>query len=147
MEQTPLIKSDRVFVPLRPIFEALGAEVGYEADTKTVTADKEGKHVEFNVGSTEVKVTDNGALNKMTIDAPSFIESSRTYVPVRFAAQALGCSVGWDGTEKAVIIADKEAFIKENGASFVLQIKFPNSQIRLLPKNQKFQALSISQQQ
>ena len=115
---TPLIKSDRVFVPLRPIFEALGAEVGYEADTKTVTANKEGKHVEFNVGSTEVKVTDNGALNKMTIDAPSFIESSRTYVPVRFAAQALGCNVGWDGTEKAVIIADKEAFIKENGASF-----------------------------
>lgn len=120
---TPLIKSDRVFVPLRPIFEALGAEVGYEADTKTVTADTEGKHVEFNVGSKEVKVTDNGALNKMTIDAPSFIEGDRTYVPVRFAAQALGCNVGWDGSEKAVIIADKEAFVKENGSSFEIANK------------------------
>ena len=42
------------------------------------------------------------------------------YVPVRFAAQALDCNVGWDSENSAVIIIDKDKFIADNGSSFEL---------------------------
>ncbi|MBQ6893260.1 MAG: copper amine oxidase N-terminal domain-containing protein, partial [Clostridia bacterium] len=33
---------------------------------------------------------------EVALDAPAFIESSRTYMPVRFVAEKLGATVGWD---------------------------------------------------
>lgn len=41
-------------------------------------------------------------------------------MPVRFAAQALDCTVGWDSENSAVIIIDKDKFIADNGGSFEL---------------------------
>ena len=115
-----VIKNDRVFVPVRSIFEALGADVEYSPSAKTVTAIDGDKTVTFAVGGDIVSVTENGALNKITTDAPSFILNDSTYVPVRFAAQALDCTVGWDSENSAVIIVDKDKFIADNGGSFEL---------------------------
>ena len=40
----------------------------------------------------------------VTRDAASFIESSRTYLPFRFAAEIAGTKVDWDGEPKKGII-------------------------------------------
>ncbi len=115
-----IIKDDRVYVPVRSIFESLGADVEYSASAKTVTALDGDKTVTFAVGGDIVSITENGALNKITTDAPSFISDDTVYVPVRFAAQALDCTVGWDSENSAVIIIDKDKFIADNGGSFEL---------------------------
>jgi len=39
-----------------------------------------------------------------TLDAAPYIKNSRTMVPVRFITEGLGASVGWEGTEKKVMI-------------------------------------------
>lgn len=121
----PIVKNNRAYVPVRSIFESLGADVEYSASAKTVTAIDGDTNVTFAVGGDVISITENGALNKITTDAPSFISGDTVYVPVRFAAEAFNCSVGWDSENSAVIIIDKDKFIEDNGGSFELanQIK------------------------
>ncbi len=116
----PIVKNNRAYVPVRSIFESLGAEVEYSASAKTVTAIDGDTNVTFAVGGDEISITENGMLNKVTTDASSFKNGDTVYVPVRFAAEAFNCSVGWDSENSAVIIIDKDKFIEENGGSFEL---------------------------
>ncbi len=98
----PVIKEERTMLPARFVFEKLGAKVGWDEKTKTVTITSEdGKTViEIPIGSPIVTV--NG--EKVTLDSPAFIENSRTYTPVRFIAEALGAEVEWDAKTQEVTI-------------------------------------------
>ena len=49
---------------------------------------------------------------KIETDAPAFIESDRTLVPVRFISEALGYKVDWKADERKVVITKENA--KEN---------------------------------
>ncbi len=95
----PFIENSRTMVPLRAIFEALGAEVKWDGDTKTVTAKKNG---------TEIKLVIDGAAYKngelMELDTPAKIINNRTVVPLRFVAESFECQVTWDGDTRTVII-------------------------------------------
>ena len=96
----PVIENGRTLVPMRAIFEALGAEIKWDDATKTVTGTKGDVSVVLTIGNTLAKV--NG--NEVTLDVPAKIVSDRTMVPVRFISESLGCNVGWDDTTKTVII-------------------------------------------
>lgn len=103
-EQPPVIIGGRTMVPMRAIFEALGAKVTWDNATRTVTATK---------GHTEVKLTiDSDIIHKdgttMKMDAKALIVNSRTMVPVRFVANAMGALVEWDPKTYTVIIASAE---------------------------------------
>ncbi len=88
----PVMKDDRVYIPFRAVFEALGAEVAYDAASKTVTAKRSNRTVSFYSGATAI--CDGWCDHSM--DAQAFVQDGRTFVPVRFASQALGAAVGWD---------------------------------------------------
>ena len=96
----PFMKNNRVFVPLRAVFESLGAEVLWEDDTQTVTAKKGSAYVEFSIGDTVALV--NGEMRLM--DSPSFLLNSSTMVPIRFISEALGARVDWIEQNTVVII-------------------------------------------
>ncbi len=104
----PQIVNDRTFLPVRAVFEAMGATVDF--NDGVVTAVRGGKTVKMTIDSTEASVTENGETTALTMDVAPFIDAklSRTYVPVRFAAQALGANVGWDGGARTVVIVDTE---------------------------------------
>lgn len=104
----PQIVNDRTFLPLRAVFEAMGAEVGY--DNGVVSATRGDTSVSMTIGSTQALVTKNGVTTELAMDVAPYIDPAlgRTYVPVRFAAQALGASVGWDNAERTVVIVDTE---------------------------------------
>ena len=95
----PFIENSRTLVPLRAIFETLGAEVKWDGATKTVTAQKNG---------TEIKLVIDGAAYKngelMELDTPAKIINNRTVVPLRFVAESFECQVTWDGDTRTVII-------------------------------------------
>jgi hypothetical protein len=88
----------RTMVPMRAIFETLGAAVIWDEATKTVHAERGGRQVTLQIGSTEAVV--DGSIRSMDV-APA-IRQGRTYVPLRFVAEALNSSVNWDSQERKV---------------------------------------------
>lgn len=120
----PILSGGRTFVPFRAVFEAMGAEVSFNDESHTVTAVRGDTTVRFTVGQSSVEVTTAGKTETVKTDAASIIKGSRTLVPVRFAAQALGCNVGWDADDKTVVIVDVDALIRENGGEFTLMDKY-----------------------
>lgn len=96
----PASISGRTMVPFRKIFEALGAEVGWDADTKTVTGKKAGIEIILKVGSKEALV--NGEAKELDVAVTTI--GGRTMVPVRFISSYLGCNVQWDENTRTVII-------------------------------------------
>lgn len=99
--QKPIEKQGFVLVPLRGVFERLGARVAYEASTKTIRAVKGSTEVALTLGSTDALV--NG--QKRTLALPAFTENGTTLVPLRFVSEALGAQVGWRGASRTVVIA------------------------------------------
>ena len=97
----PQILNDRVVVPLRAIFEMMGAEVNWNDETKTVTATKEGVAVVLTVG--DLNPTVNGKV--VEIDQPGVIVDGRTLAPLRFVAEAFGGTVTWDGDTRTAGIS------------------------------------------
>ena len=106
----PVIQNDRVFIPFRSVFEALDAtDITFDGATQAITATKEDTTITFTVGDPVITITTPEGSTTETTDAPSFIQNDRAYVPVRFAAQALGCTVGWDANTTTAILIDPEA--------------------------------------
>ena len=94
----PIERTGRVFVPLRGIFERLGATVVYSAGT--INATKSGTTVSLHIGSTQATL--NGQIQYL--DVAPFIVGATTYVPLRFIAQSLGANVGYDNATRVVAI-------------------------------------------
>ncbi|MBE7053619.1 MAG: hypothetical protein E7391_05015 [Ruminococcaceae bacterium] len=100
MDQSPIIVEGRTLVPLRAIFEALGAKVEWDDLSKTATGIKDGNEIKIQINNAVAKV--NG--KDVTLDVPAQIVNSRTLVPVRFISESLGLKVDWDDATKTVII-------------------------------------------
>lgn len=96
----PIIKDGRTLVPLRSIFEAMGARVSWDGRTRTITATNGITNISLAVDS------DIMYRNDMTIqlDVPAQIYNDRTMVPVRAIAEAFGADVKWDADTRTVNI-------------------------------------------
>jgi hypothetical protein len=96
----PLTRDGRVFVPLRGVFENLGASVVYA--NGTINAQGNGHAVQLRIGSNQAVVDGNG----QQIDVAPFIVGASTYVPLRFVSQALGATVNYDGGNHIVALTN-----------------------------------------
>ena len=98
------IDNGSTMVPMRDIFERLNAEVEWNGDTKTITANKKDTTICLQIDSdTLVK---NGVSEQL--DAVPVIVDDTTFVPVRAVSQALGGNVSWDGDTQTVYITSDE---------------------------------------
>ncbi|RYG21525.1 copper amine oxidase N-terminal domain-containing protein, partial [bacterium] len=88
----PMVYRGRVMVPMRGIFEALGATLTYDPTTRTVQAQRNNEAVELTFGSKIAKK--NGA--EILLDTPPSIIKNVTYVPMRFIAESLGAKLSYD---------------------------------------------------
>ena len=104
MDQPPVLVNDRTLVPVRAIFEALGAKVDWNNDTNTATGELNGTTVEIQIENTVAKV--NG--KDVTLDVPAKLISDRTLVPVRFISESLGAKVDWEDATQTVVITMEE---------------------------------------
>src|SRR3989304_3420642 len=91
-DQPPRNVGGRVLVPLRGVFERLGAFVQWEPRARTVIAGRPGTQVVLVIGNPRAAV--NG--RPVSLDVPPLIIGGRTLVPLRFVSQALGARVGWE---------------------------------------------------
>ncbi|WP_079912988.1 copper amine oxidase N-terminal domain-containing protein [Paenibacillus sp. 32352] len=98
--QPPVIQNNSTLVPLRGIFESLGATVEWNAETETVTATKDRTEVSLRVGKEVAYV--NGKQVKLA--APSVRINDSTMVPLRFVSEVFGGTVKWDNDTQTAYI-------------------------------------------
>lgn len=101
----PVIDSGRTLVPVRGIFETMGADVQWNAQTRTVLATKGGTQVKLQIDDINAYVNDV----LTPLDVPAKIVDGRTMVPVRFISESFGATVGWDSKTSSVLIQDAGA--------------------------------------
>ena len=96
----PRMFDDRVIVPMRKIFEELGATVEWDSDTNTVTATKETDIIKLTIGSDIMLKNDE----ETELAVPARIIDDRTFVPIRTISEGLNYIVQWDSYDQAVRI-------------------------------------------
>lgn len=96
----------RTLVPIRFVSEAMGAEVLWDNDAKTVIINKDNDTVKYTIGAFK------GFLNGIpsAFDTCGILKEDRTFVPLRFISEMLSCEVDWDNDNRVVsIISPVEA--------------------------------------
>jgi D-alanyl-D-alanine carboxypeptidase/uncharacterized protein YgiM (DUF1202 family) len=100
MPQAPILKENRVLVPMRAYLESLGAEVSWQPPD-TVSATLQNHSVQMKIGSTTAVVDGK----ELALDVPAQLINDRTYLPLRFLSEGLGAKVGYDGQTGSVTVA------------------------------------------
>lgn len=103
MDVFPVLKDDRVMLPIRYVAEILGARVEWNETAPNigeVSIKKDSSLIKFIIGE-NTGYKDNSAFN---MDVCPYIENSRTYIPIRYVAYALNAKIEWDEKTNRVII-------------------------------------------
>ncbi len=92
------IVNDRTMLPMRSIFERIGAKVTWIESEKIIFATKDNLLITMQIDNNVMSVQriENDEVVKIELDVPPFIVNGSTLVPVRAVAESLGCSVKWD---------------------------------------------------
>lgn len=134
LNNKPVIFNGNTLVPVRAIFENLGATVEWNSVTKTVTGRTEDKIVILVID--EKTATVNGSSVELAV--PAKIINGSTYVPVRFVAESLGAEVNWDNNLKSVLVNSDYPYGKYkvkrviDGDTIEVDFNGTNEKIRLI---------------
>ncbi len=104
MDSQPVIKGGRLLVPLRAIFEALGASVEWDEISQRITGRKNDVVVALRVNEAVASVRGKS----VALEAAPSVVNGRTKVPVRFIAESLGADVKWVQEKNTVFITVPE---------------------------------------
>jgi len=96
----PLVRGGVTLVPMRDIFEALGATVVWVGETQEIRARKNDTDIWLQIGNRTARV---GESPRPLTEAPRIYQGS-TLVPLRFVSEALGANVSWDNPTRVVSI-------------------------------------------
>ena len=103
----PFIMNDRTMVPIRVVAEALGYKVSWDAPNQCVTMSRGNFDVQVMVDSTWItKYIDGQVVEYGFMDVAPCIRDSRTFIPLRAVAEAMGCDVYWDGNTRSIQITE-----------------------------------------
>ncbi len=145
----PQIINERTMVPLRAIFEALGATVDWDQATETVTSVRDDVTIKMTIGKNVIYINDKAT----ELDVAPLIIDERTLVPVRAIAEGFGASVDWDQDRYCVIISSE---IENQNAPIYLPTPEPtetppaattapaNAELPFTLNNQELQSSSVS---
>lgn len=98
--QAPYVANDVTLVPMRAIFEALNADVNFDAASQKITATKGDTVIELVLG--QKAALKNG--QTINLDVAADTKNGSTMVPLRFVAEALQASVDWDNSSRTITI-------------------------------------------
>ena len=108
----PKNQEGRVMLPFRHLLEALNATVSFNAANQSVTASLDDTTISFTIGQNTLHIAEHGAVRTVEMNVTPYIDAAtgRTYVPVRFIAEAYDVSVSWDAQKNTVLIFDTKSF-------------------------------------
>jgi len=100
----PIMVDNRVMVPVRGVFEQMDGYVNWNPDEQSVHGSRPGGHrFKITIGSNTAMV--NG--QEKTLDTPPLLQDGTTFVPLRFASEALGARVNWHPETDTVSITTR----------------------------------------
>ncbi|MBB6635540.1 stalk domain-containing protein [Cohnella thailandensis] len=101
-----ITRNGQAFVPLRSIFEKLGARISWEAESKIATLEREATGqtaaVAMKINLKDGTTTLNGETVKLQNDP--FGASGTSYLPLRFISETLGAKVEWQQKAGKIVI-------------------------------------------
>jgi len=95
-----LVRGNSILVPLRSMFEQMGATVSYDPASKTVDVSKPGSDIKVTVGQPEVII--NG--ESRPLDVPPMIYHGTVMVPIRVISEGMGAYVQWVPDKRTVVV-------------------------------------------
>ncbi|HZT13534.1 MAG TPA: stalk domain-containing protein [Candidatus Baltobacteraceae bacterium] len=95
-----LVRGGTILVPLRSMFEQMGATVSYDPGSKTVDVTKQGADVKVTLGSPQVTI--NGETRPL--DVPPMMYHGQILVPVRVISEGMGAYVQWVPDRRVVVV-------------------------------------------
>ncbi len=95
-----LVRNGTLLIPLRSMFEQMGATVSWDPGSKTATVSKPGAEVKVTVGKPEVVI--NGEARPL--DVPPMIYQGVVVVPVRVISEGMGAYVQWVPDRRLVVV-------------------------------------------
>ena len=95
-----MIYNNRTMVPVRFISEFLRFSVNWDNPTRQVSFMNYRYAIVFQIGSDRL-LTDFGT-RLVQMDAPAMLYNDRSYIPIRFFAEAISMEVEWDNDTRTV---------------------------------------------
>ena len=96
----PIIEDGSTLVPMRFLFEQMGADVEWDSETQTATATIENKAVTFSIDNVNARINNKPA----KMDVPARLINGKTMVPLRFLSENMVYNVDWDADSRTAII-------------------------------------------
>lgn len=100
----PTIINNRVLVPMRHIFEKLGAEVEWYGETGTATATIGYRYISITIGSPLMDTQ----RTPIELDVPAIASDGRILVPLRAISESFESTVKWDESTNSVFVYSKD---------------------------------------
>ena len=96
----PIIEDGSTLVPMRFLFEQMGADVEWDGKTKTATATLGDKEITFSIDNVNARINNKPA----KMDVPARLVNGKTMVPLRFLSENMGYDVDWDADSRTAIV-------------------------------------------
>ena len=96
----PIIEDGSTLVPMRFLFEQMGADVEWDSETQTATATIDNKAVTFSIDNVNARINNKPA----KMDVPARLVNGKTMVPLRFLSENMGYDVDWDADSRTAIV-------------------------------------------
>ena len=96
----PEIIDNRTMVPMRAVFEAFGAKVKWDGETRTIAAKRKSKTIGMTIDSCDMTKNDK----VYTSDVAPVIKDGRTLIPIRALSELLELDVDWNSEKQTVTI-------------------------------------------
>jgi hypothetical protein len=122
-----LLAGDTVFVVGRYLVEALGGEIEWIEEIKTVRMTLNEKVIEIAIGSVDGEIDGND----VELYKAPYIKDDRTMIPLRFVSENFGCQVSWDQGTYTVNITNENGDIPED---YVYDRAYTDEDLYLLSK-------------
>lgn len=137
----PVIENGYSLVPMRAIFEAEGAKISWDENTRTVTAIKDGSVLTYRIGETAAYKNQD----RLEMPVPGKIIDGFTMVPVRFISETLGNLVKWHEYSRSITISTAHDY--ETTIEYGVNLRDSPAKdtdtgvLRVLPKNERIHVI------
>jgi hypothetical protein len=104
LNNSPIIYRGRTLIPLRVIFEKLGAVVEWQPETQAIKATKQNTTITHQLYSNKASINDQ----QIQLDSTTKLINGMTYIPLRFVSESFGALVEWSQETQSIFITTKK---------------------------------------
>lgn len=103
-DQGPILVDEKPMIPLRAVFEKMGASISWDNDTETVVAMCRDTIVMIQIGNEKMFKLDEA----IVLETPAMLVNDRTLIPVHAITDIWGCNIEWNSETNEVVIIGVE---------------------------------------